>query len=57
MNFGDGAQMIVGKMDTHFILKVEIMTELPLLIAIAAMFILYYKHFTEHPEDFKNPNK
>ena len=33
------------------------MTELPLLIAITAMFILYYKHFTEHPEDFKNPNK
>lgn len=33
------------------------MNELPLIIAITAMFILYYKVFTEHPEDFKNPHK
>ena len=33
------------------------MTELPLIIAISAMFILYYKVFTKFPEDFKNPNK
>ena len=31
--------------------------ELPLLIAVAALFIAYVKAYIEHPEDFKNGNK
>ncbi len=38
-------------------LYTDIINELPLIIAITAMFILYYKVFTEYPEDFKNPHK